>query len=145
MMKQTNGLERFVNAQERDYNNALNEVINGRKQTHWMWYIFPQIQGLGYSETARYYAIHNLEEATEYLKHPVLGERLLRITTELLKLESSVSQIFGSPDDLKLHSSMTLFSEVQNADPLFEEVLDKFFNGRKDEKTLEVLAKLSSN
>ena len=142
---QTNGLERFVKAQEKDYNNAIQEVINGRKQTHWMWYIFPQIQGLGYSETARYYAIHNLEEAAAYLQHPVLGDRLLRITSELLKLDSSASQVFGSPDDLKLHSSMTLFAEVQDANPLFEQVLKKFFNGRKDTKTLDLLAKLSNN
>lgn len=75
-MMKTIGLERFVKAQENDYNNALSEVINGHKQTHWMWYIFPQIQGLGYSETAKYYAIRDLEEAREYLNHPVLGERL---------------------------------------------------------------------
>lgn len=130
------GLQRFLKAQERAYINALCEVRNGRKQTHWMWYIFPQIQGLGYSETTKYYAIRDLVEAREYLKHPVLGERLLRITAELLKLETSVAQIFGSPDDLKLHSSMTLFAAVKDTSPLFGQVLDKFFNGRKDENTL---------
>jgi uncharacterized protein (DUF1810 family) len=140
-MMKTIGLERFVEAQDNDYNNALREVINGRKQTHWMWYIFPQIQGLGYSETAKYYAIRDLEEATKYLNHQVLGERLLRITAELLKLESSAAQIFGSPDDLKLRSSMTLFAAVQDASPLFEQVLGKFFNGRKDEKTLNKILK----
>ena len=139
---QTNGLARFVKAQESDFNQALQEVIGGRKHSHWMWYIFPQIQGLGYSETARYYAIHDLKEADEYLQHPVLGERLLRITAELLKHDRSASQIFGSPDDLKLHSSMTLFGEVEGASPLFEQVLKKFFKGKKDENTLKLLAKL---
>lgn len=133
----TIGLERFVKAQEIDYNNALSEVINGHKQTHWMWYIFPQIQGLGYSETAKYYAIRDLEEAREYLNHPVLGERLLNITAELLKSKNSAAQIFGSPDDLKLHSSMTLFAAVKDSSPLFGQALDKFFNGRKDAKTLD--------
>ena len=141
----TMGLDRFVIAQESDYNNALREVINGRKQTHWMWYIFPQIQGLGYSETAKYFAIRDLEEATEYLNHPVLGERLLRITAELLKLESSTAQIFGSPDDLKLRSSMTLFAAVKDSSPLFGQVLERFFNGRKDEKTLSKIMKYNGN
>ena len=136
-MRRTNDLDRFVKAQQTFYDTALTEIRNGRKQTHWMWYIFPQIQGLGYSETAKYYAIRDLEEAREYLNHPVLGERLLRITSELLELESSAAQIFGSPDDLKLRSSMTLFAAVKDSNPLFEQALDKFFNGRKDEKTLD--------
>lgn len=136
---QNNGLERFVKAQESDYNDAFNEVKNGRKKTHWMWYIFPQIQGLGYSETAKYFAIRDIEEAAEYLKHPILGDRLMRITAELLKLEGSAAQIFGSPDDLKLHSSMTLFAAIKDSNPLFDQVLQKFFKGRKDEKTIQKL------
>src|SRR4051794_15709032 len=105
-MAKENSLERFVEAQESDYEAALSEIENGRKQSHWMWYIFPQVQGLGFSETSKFYAIRNFNEAEEYLKHPVLGSRLILICTELLKLASKdANRIFGSPDDLKLKSS----------------------------------------
>ena len=135
-------LQRFIDAQANNYSVALSEVMNGRKRTHWMWYVFPQIQGLGMSEISRLYAIKDIHEAADFLDHPVLGSRLIRICNELLNLESDDAyQIFGSPDDLKLHSSMTLFSSVPSADFVFQKVLDKFFEGKKDEKTLAILKK----
>src|SRR5690606_6710064 len=113
-------------------------IRSGRKRSHWMWYIFPQIKGLGFSETSRYYAIQDLEEAKAYLNDPILGFRLREITAELLKLnESDAHKIFGSPDDLKLKSCMTLFAMVNAPEANdFKKVLDKFFNGRTDEITL---------
>ncbi|WP_158795494.1 DUF1810 domain-containing protein [Pedobacter sp. L105] len=135
-------LERFINAQHTNYHQALAEIKKGKKQSHWMWYIFPQIQGLGFSETAKFYAIADLQEAAAYLQHQILGSRLLAISNELLKLRNSdAHQIFGSPDDLKLKSSLTLFSCLPNADPVFQLLLDKFFNGAKDSRTLEILKK----
>ena len=107
-MSEENNLQRFVAAQEKSYDKALSEIRNGRKQSHWMWYVFPQIQGLGFSETSKFYAIKDMSEAEAFLKHSVLGERLLRICNELLKLQSdNANHVFGSPDDLKLKSSMT--------------------------------------
>ena len=138
-MMENNHLERFVKAQNMDFEAALSEVKNGHKQSHWMWYIFPQLQGLGFSETTRFYAIKDIEQAKEYLEHQILGARLVLISEELLKLDSSARQVFGSPDDLKLHSSMTLFAEVQGANPIFEQVIQKFFKGQKDNKTLSLL------
>ncbi len=129
-----------MDAQQSTYQNALSEVRNGRKQSHWMWYIFPQIQGLGFSETSKFYAIKDINEAEEFLNHPVLGSRLVHICNELLKLKSNdASKIFGSPDDLKLKSSMTLFSTLHNTNPVFQLVLEKFFNGTKDNKTLRII------
>ena len=139
-MQSTSHLQRFLDAQEKDYQIALSEIKNGKKQSHWMWYIFPQITGLGFSETSKFYAIKNIHEAREFLKHPALGSRLIEICNELLNLETNDAHtIFGSPDDLKLHSSMTLFSSLQNANPIFQKVLDKYFGGKKDSKTLEIL------
>ncbi|CAN5246896.1 DUF1810 domain-containing protein [soil metagenome] len=136
-----NNLQRFLTAHEGTYETALAEIKNGRKTGHWMWFIFPQIKGLGFSETSMFYAIKNLEEAAAYLQHPVLGSRLIEICNELLNLETDdAGKIFGSPDNLKLRSSLTLFSEIQNTDPVFNLVLNKFFNGVKDPKTLELLA-----
>jgi uncharacterized protein (DUF1810 family) len=133
-------LTRFLDAQANTYQTALAEIRNGRKRSHWMWYIFPQIQGLGLSETARFYAIQDLREVTAYARHPVLGPRLVEISTALLGLKSSdASAIMGSPDDLKLRSSMTLFAAVPGADPVFRAVLAKFFGGREDEKTLRII------
>lgn len=107
-----------------------------------MWYIFPQIEGLGYSETAKYYAIRNKEEAEAYLAHPLLGKRLEEISAALLELKTNEAhQVFGSPDDLKLRSSMTLFAVVAGENSVFEQVLRKFFNGKKDERTLALLQK----
>lgn len=135
-----NNLKRFLDAQEPSYAMALSEINRGRKETHWMWFIFPQIQGLGFSETSKFYAIKNLREALAFLNHPVLGTRLVKICNELLKLESNnANKIFGSPDDMKLKSSMTLFSSLKEADPVFQFVLDKFFNGAKDSRTLELI------
>ena len=133
-------LQRFLDAQATDYAQALAEIKAGRKRSHWMWYIFPQIQGLGFSETSRFYGIKDLAEATAYLQHPVLGPRLVSISEELLKLPGrNATSIFGSPDDVKLKSSMTLFGEVPAADPVFKLVLDKFFGGVPDSKTLHLV------
>lgn len=133
-------LKRFTDAQRTDYGYALAEIQSGRKRSHWMWYIFPQIGGLGFSEMSRRYAIKDLPEAEEYLKHPVLGKRLIEISSALLNLsEHSATQVFGSPDDMKLRSSMTLFASVPNADKVFEKVLEKFFGGKRDEATLSRL------
>jgi len=139
-MSNENNLNRFIDAQERDYQTALTEIRNGRKRSHWMWYIFPQVQGLGFTETSRFYAVKDLDEAEAYLQHPILGSRLIDICNALLGLESNnANQIFGSPDDLKLKSCMTLFAALSNTDPVFRLVLDKFFNGRKDQKTLQLI------
>lgn len=133
-------LQRFLEAQENDYSIALSEIKKGRKQSHWMWYIFPQIQGLGFSETSKFYAIKNNREAEEFLNDPVLGRRLIEICNELLNLQTSdPHKIFGSPDDIKLFSCMTLFSSLTNTNPVFQKVLNKFFNGKKDEKTLVII------
>jgi len=133
-------LDRFVNAQRGNYEIALEEVKSGLKRSHWMWYVFPQIHGLGFSSTAQFYAIKDLQEAADYLAHPILGARLLQICELLIKQQStSASKIFGYPDNLKLHSSMTLFAEIEGAHPIFEKVLEKFFRGEKDDKTLSIL------
>ncbi|MDB5249085.1 MAG: hypothetical protein JWQ40_3479 [Segetibacter sp.] len=139
-MTNENNLRRFLDAQQADYSAALAEIKNGRKRSHWMWYIFPQILGLGFSETSKFYAIKDINEAEEFLSHPVLGSRLIEISNELLKLESNnANTIFGSPDDVKLKSSMTLFASVHNADPVFQLVLERFFNGTKDTTTLAII------
>ena len=134
------GLERFKKAQENDYSIALNEIKSGRKRSHWMWYIFPQVAGLGMTETSRYYAIKDIREATDYLSDTELGPRLIVICHALLELETNDPHtIFGSPDDLKLKSSMTLFDAVPAAFPVFSQVLDKFYAGERDQRTLELL------
>jgi uncharacterized protein (DUF1810 family) len=133
-------LQRFLDAQQKSYDQALTEIQNGKKKTHWMWFIFPQISGLGFSDTSKYYAIRNRHEAEDYLKHPVLGSRLTTICHALLDLAiNNANSIFGSPDDLKLKSSMTLFAQFNHTDPVFQSVLDKFFNGKKDIRTLEII------
>jgi uncharacterized protein (DUF1810 family) len=135
-----NNLTRFLDAQQANYQTALSEIKNGRKRSHWMWYIFPQIQGLGFSETAKYYAIKDAVEAQEYLAHPVLGSRLVEISSELLKQPGNDPyRILGSPDDMKLKSSMTLFAALPNTNPVFQQVLDKFYGSAKDSKTLQLL------
>lgn len=135
-------LERFVEAQKHSYSTALSEIKSGRKRSHWMWYIFPQIKGLGYSSTAQYYAIQSREEAEAYLEHPALGKRLVEISEELLKLKSSnAREVFGYPDDMKLKSSMTLFFLV-SGETVFRQVIDKFFGGEMDERTKELLGKI---
>jgi uncharacterized protein (DUF1810 family) len=133
-------LKRFLDAQLRDYFTALTELRKGRKRSHWMWYIFPHISGLGFSEMAKRYAIRNREEAIAYLAHPILGKRLIEISEALLSLKSSnPSEVMGSPDDLKLRSCMTLFMLLPQTNPVFEAVLKKYFHGEKDSATLQLL------
>ncbi|QED36692.1 DUF1810 domain-containing protein [Antarcticibacterium arcticum] len=133
-------LKRFLDAQEKDYKNALAEIRRGRKTGHWMWYIFPQLKDSGYSPTSKFYGIHGIEEAKEYMEHPVLGFRLREISSALLALESNDAlQIMGSPDHLKLKSSMTLLSSIPGADLVFGKVIEKFFSGEKDKKTLAII------
>ncbi len=135
-------LSRFLEAQKNSYDTALREIKAGRKRSHWMWYIFPQIRGLGHSAMAQYYAIRDLGEACEYLQHPVLGPRLIEISEALLALdESDPGWVMGSPDDLKLRSCMTLFQCAAPDHPVFGKVLDKFYGGRPDGRTLEILSR----
>lgn len=135
-----NDLKRFLDAQEEDFETALAEIRTGRKRSHWMWYIFPQIAGLGFSSTARFYAIKTRTEAEEYLRHPVLGKRLIEISEALLEIEDkTANQVFGSPDDLKLKSSMTLFGALNDTNPVFQKVLDKYYDGGTDARTLELI------
>ena len=139
IMTTTINLERFLEAQNGDYESALRQIKNGRKTGHWMWYIFPQISGLGFSETSKFYAIKNSAEATAYLNHEILGARLVEINIELLDLQTTNPvEIFGDTDSLKLKSSMTLFSLLENTNPVFQKVLDKFYGGKKDEKTIQL-------
>ena len=133
-------LSRFIKAQETDYERALSEIRSGHKRSHWIWYIFPQIAGLGFSSTAQYYAIKDRKEAEEYLKNDLLRERLVEISEALLQIESNdAGDVMGYPDDLKLRSSMTLFHEVAPEIDVFQKVLDKFFEGKPDQKTIELL------
>ena len=133
-------LGRFVKAQELMYSWALREIKNGRKQTHWMWFIFPQLKALGQSNTALYYGIEDLDEAKMYLAHPVLGTRLKEISEALLKLETNDPyRVMGDIDGLKLCSSMTLFAEVDGYDSVFGKVIDKYYNGNKDMNTIHIL------
>lgn len=133
-------LSRFTDAQKRDYETALAEIRSGRKRSHWMWYIFPQIQGLGRSQTAQFYAIQDLGEAAAYLNDPYLGKNLREISKALLEIEgSSASQIFGSPDDMKLRSSMTLFALATQDNQVFRDVLAKYYHGKMDERTVKIV------
>ncbi len=133
-------LERFVTAQEPVYDQVLAELRGGRKRSHWMWFIFPQLDGLGRSPTARYYAIRGRGEAHQYLAHPLLGARLRECTEALLALPApSISDILGFPDDLKFRSSMTLFSEMSEPGSVFATALDRFFGGKPDDQTLQLL------
>ena len=133
-------LERFVTAQARDFDTALEEIEHGRKRSHWMWYVFPQIQGLGMSSTAQYYSIKDLQEARDFLAHPVLGRNLLEISNALLRLDTNnPSAVMGWPDDLKLCSCMTLFEAADTDEPVFGAVLDKFYHGERDRLTLDRL------
>ena len=132
-------LERFVQAQELMYPMAFDEVRNGRKRGHWLWYIFPQLKGLGMSENSQYYGINGIEEARAYLNHPILGARLREITAAFLALKGeSAEGVFGHLDALKVRSCMTLFNEVSD-DDLFQRVLDRYYSGVADNRTLEML------
>jgi len=136
----TYDLNRFIEAQQTDYAIALAEIKRGKKQSHWMWYIFPQVLGLGFTSTSMQFGIKSLDEAAAYLNHEILGSRLVEISHVLLTLDTDdATKVFGNPDYKKLKSSMTLFSLVPNADKVFQQVLDKFFKGHKDEKTLQLL------
>jgi len=141
-MFQAPDLSRFLIAQETAYQTALAEIKSGRKQSHWMWYVFPQLAGLGFSGTARFYGIKDGEEAKEYLDHPLLGGRLREICHELLAIpHSDAHVIFGSPDDLKLRSCVTLFHLIDVSDKnVFKKILVKFFRGQSDQKTIQLLA-----
>ncbi|MFA5072689.1 MAG: DUF1810 domain-containing protein [Nitrospirota bacterium] len=133
-------LHRFITAQENIYDNVLQELRNGKKQSHWMWFIFPQIEGLAQSTTSNYYAIKSIQEAEHYLNHPILGMRLIECSELVLVVEGkSISQIFGHPDDIKFKSCMTLFACVEGSNSLFIKVLDKYFNGEQDSKTIALL------
>jgi len=133
-------LNRFTNAQEGVYERALAELKSGQKRSHWMWFIFPQVEGLGQSPTSKYYAIKSAAEARAYLAHPLLGVRLRECAEAVLALEGrSASEVFGFPDDLKFRSCMTLFAEIAGADSVFAHVLQKVFNDQKDRQTLEFL------
>jgi uncharacterized protein (DUF1810 family) len=133
-------LDRFVTAQNGVYDHALAEIRSGRKRTHWMWFIFPQIDGLAMSATSKKYAIRSLDEARAYLDHPILGPRLIECCETLLALQGlTAAQIFGYPDDLKLRSSMTLFSMADSTRPVFQSVLDKYFAGAPDERTVLIV------
>lgn len=139
-MEKEYDLNRFVKAQELSYSWALKEIRNGRKQTHWMWFIFPQLKSLGRSSTALYYGIEDLGEAKAYLTHPILGARLREISGVLLSLDTSDPHaVMGYPDDRKLRSSMTLFARATEDNRVFLDVIEKFYNGAEDGYTLALL------
>ena len=137
-------LTRFVLGQELNYEDALSEIRNGRKRSHWMWYIFPQFDGLGVSSTSIHYAIKSVGEAEAYLRHPVLGPRLLEIAQAGVEVEGrSALAVFGTPDDMKLQSCATLFASVSPAGSVFQRLLDRYFGGEPDDKTLGLLGRKS--
>ena len=132
-------VERFVNAQKEDYDMAFREISKGKKRNHYMWYIFPQVKGLGRSSTAKYYGIEGLDEAREYMENEYLGNNLIAISNELLKLETNDPvEIFGHTDSKKLRSSMTLF-ELVSDNEVFHSVLEKYFDGKRDQITLDLV------
>ena len=134
-------LQRFLDAQDKVYETALAELRAGRKRTHWMWFVFPQIARLGHSPTAVYYAIADRAEAQSYLAHPLLGARLAECAQALLGVTGRTAhEILGSPDDLKLRSSMTLFAQVAGPDSVFRRVLERYYGGEADARTLDLLA-----
>lgn len=133
-------LGRFLQAQEGDFKQALSEIKGGKKRTHWMWYIFPQFDGLGFSSTAKHYSVKSIEEARAYLEHAVLGPRLLECAEAVMNVEHrSASKIFGYPDDLKLKSCATLFACVSPPGSVFERLLEKYYGGHRDQHTLRLL------
>ena len=133
------GLERFVKAQQHDYEIAKEELSRGRKESDWIWYIFPQLKGLGMSSTSYYYGIRDIEEAKEYYSHPILGKRLIELTKIVLNINTDdIHKIMPSPDDLKLRSSMTLFYAA-TGDELFMSIINKYYGGQLDRKTLRML------
>ena len=139
-------LSRFLEAQSKSYESAMIELSRGKKTGHWMWYIFPQIDGLGSTDTTKLYSIKSIEEAQAYLAHPVLGERLIKSCEILLTLKGvSISDVMGFPDDLKLKSSMSLFEYVSNPNSIFRRVLNEYFEGNLDEVSIEIIKTMSLN
>lgn len=135
-------VNRFVTAHEKSFIPAFNELSAGKKRSHWMWYIFPQITGLGFSLTAEYYAIKNIEEAKAYMQHPILQAHMIELCSILLELDTNdAHKVFGYPDNLKLHSSMTLFAIACPEYDVFQLILNKYFEGNKDKNTLDILMK----
>ncbi|RYD86853.1 MAG: DUF1810 domain-containing protein [Sphingomonadales bacterium] len=144
MTTEDHDIDRFVAAQVGTYDAALAEIRRGRKRSHWMWFVFPQLAGLGHSAMARHYAIGSLEEARAYLDHPLLGERLRACVEALQDLDQSdAERVFGPVDALKLHSSLTLFA-LAHGGRLFDAALDRWFDGRRDPATLALLGKDAS-
>ena len=136
------GLSRFIEAQDADYEHALAEIRAGRKRSHWMWYVFPQFTGLGTSPTSVHYAIKSREEAEAYLSHPILGRRLVECAEAVLQIrDRSALEVFGSPDDMKLRSSATLFASVSAEGSVFHQLIDKYFDGRRDDRTIELIGR----
>jgi uncharacterized protein (DUF1810 family) len=139
-------LDRFLEAQERDYDRARAEIQSGRKRTHWMWYVFPQFAGLGASPMSQEYAIRSLEEAKAYLAHPILGPRLIECAQAALDVQGkSATGIFGAPDDLKLRSCATLFAVVSPPGSVFDRLLAKYFDGTRDPLTLDAVRDQKGN
>ena len=137
-------LNRFIEAQMATYEGAMLELARGRKKCHWIWYIFPQITGLGRSETTKLYSIKSLEEAMAYLEHPVLGQRLIEACEILLSLkEASMDEVMGFPDDLKLLSSMTLFEAVSDSNSIFTKIIEFYFDDERDETSLGIIESMS--
>ncbi len=135
----TYNLQRFLSAQKEHYSDAINELRSGKKNGHWMWYIFPQYRGLGHSETSQFYAIGSLDEASAYLCHPLLGARLISCTDAVLRLPIiDPESVFGSIDSLKFRSSMTLFSHIADGHDQFSKALGKFYNGFSDQRTVSL-------
>jgi uncharacterized protein (DUF1810 family) len=133
-------LNRFIEAQMVTYEGAMLELARGRKDSHWVWYIFPQIEGLGNSETIKLYAIKSLEEGRAYLKHPVLGQRLIKACEILLSLkDASMDEVMGYADDLKLLSSMTLFEALSDSNSIFTQIIKEFFDDERDKTSLEII------
>ncbi len=133
-------LNRFIQAQEEDYEIALNEIRSAKKRSHWMWYTFPQFAGLGLSSTSQHFAIKSVAEAKAYLGHSILGKRLLECCEAMLQINGRTArEVLGSPDDLKLCSCATLFATISPAESVFHQILEKYFGGHRDEKTLELI------
>lgn len=134
-------LDRFITAQKRDYQVALMEIKNGHKRSHWMWYIFPQLADLGYSDTAKFYGIKNKDEAAAYLQNGYLKNNLVEISNALYRVDDNIDNILDYPDDLKLKSCMTLFNYVNPAIEIFSKIIDKFYGGELDLNTIDILNK----
>ena len=134
-------MERFLKAQENSYNIALNEIKNGRKKSHWIWYIFPQLSGLGRSSTAEYYGIKDIDEAKKYLENELLWSRLIEISETMFSLNDTAVNIFGYTDSMKVRSCMTLFHMADPSEEIFGKIIDKFYDGNHDNMTLDIIKK----